>query len=90
MEFSATLQKPRNVHILGTEVYNHSRTIAPEHMMRYRHIINLFICSGVHTQHHSTAPAAQVVIGQANHSAVIPAAQAGTLLLNPVICHSFF
>ncbi|XP_069693632.1 mucin-2-like isoform X3 [Periplaneta americana] len=40
---------------------------------------------GLHTQHHNTASAAQVVIGQANPSAVIPAAQAGTLLLNPVI-----
>jgi len=56
--------------------------------MRLKHT-NLFICTGVHTQHHSTAPATQVVIGQANHSAMIPTAQAGTLLLNPVICCSF-
>ncbi|XP_021927375.1 mucin-12-like isoform X2 [Zootermopsis nevadensis] len=40
---------------------------------------------GLHTSHHTTASAAQVVIGQANPSAVIPTAQAGTLLLNQVI-----
>lgn len=58
---------------------------APDRLMCCRDFRNLFVCTGLHTQHHTTAPAAQVVIGQANHSAVIPTAQAGTLLLNPVI-----
>ncbi|KAJ9582979.1 hypothetical protein L9F63_022664, partial [Diploptera punctata] len=40
---------------------------------------------GIHAQHHTTASAAQVVIGQANPTAVIPAAQAGALLLKLVI-----
>jgi hypothetical protein len=58
----------------------------PEHdEFQMLKMLNVFICIGLHTPHHTTASAAQVVIGQANPSAVIPTAQAGTLLLNPVI-----